>query len=73
MDIVVDAATADGGQRPMIGLPIHFGGRNAPAVTAAPRLGEHTTQVLREFGFSAAEVGELLERQCVLQGGSRAQ
>lgn len=73
MDIVVDAATADGGQRPMIGLPIHFGGRNAPAVTAAPRLGEHTTQVLREFGFTSAEVGELLERQCVLQGAGRAQ
>jgi crotonobetainyl-CoA:carnitine CoA-transferase CaiB-like acyl-CoA transferase len=67
MDIVVDADTADGGRRPMIGLPLHFSGRNAPATTAAPRLGEHTRQVLEELGFSSSEVDELLERQCVLQ------
>ncbi len=67
MDIVIDADTADGGRRPMIGLPLHFGGRNAPATTAAPRLGEHTRQVLAEFGFSGVEVGELLRQQCVQQ------
>lgn len=67
MDMVVDAQTADGGQRPMIGLPLHFSGRNAPAVTAAPRLGEHTAQVLAESGFTRDEIGELIARQCVLQ------
>jgi crotonobetainyl-CoA:carnitine CoA-transferase CaiB-like acyl-CoA transferase len=67
MDIVVDADTADGGRRPMIGLPLHFSGRNTPATTAAPRLGQHTRQVLEEFGFSSPEIGELLERQCVQQ------
>lgn len=67
MDIVVDAQTADGGQRPMIGLPLHFDGRNAPALTAAPRLGQHTSEVLQEYGFALAEVGKLLEQQCVLQ------
>ncbi len=73
MDIVVDAETADGGHRPMIGLPLHFNGRNAPATTAAPRLGQHTSQVLQEFGFSGAEIGELLARRCVLQSGHGAQ
>lgn len=67
MDIVVDADTAEGGRRPMIGLPLHFDGRNNPATTAAPRLGQHTSVVLQEFGFSAAEVGELLERGCIQQ------
>lgn len=67
MDIVVDAKTADGGQRPMIGLPLHFSGRNAPALTAAPRLGEHTAKVLAEFGFADDEIDELITRQCVLQ------
>lgn len=67
MDIVVDADTADGGRRPMIGLPLHFGGQNQAATTAAPRLGQHTSEVLDEFGFSAAEIGALLERGCIQQ------
>ena len=72
MDMVVDAQTADGGRRPMIGLPIHFGGRNAVATTAAPRLGEHTGTVLEEFGFSPTEIGELVAQRCVLQSGAIA-
>jgi crotonobetainyl-CoA:carnitine CoA-transferase CaiB-like acyl-CoA transferase len=67
MDMVVDADTADGGRRPMIGLPLHFSGRNAPATTAAPRLGEHTRAVLAEFGFATAEIDALLEQHAVLQ------
>jgi crotonobetainyl-CoA:carnitine CoA-transferase CaiB-like acyl-CoA transferase len=73
MEMVVDAQTADGGQRPMIGLPLHFSGRNAPATSAAPRLGEHTGGVLEEFGFSPAEIRALLEQRCVLQFGAAAQ
>ena len=73
MDMVVDAQTADGGQRPMIGLPLHFSGRNAPATAAAPRLGEHTGTVLEEFGFSAAEIRTLLDQRCVLQSGPAGQ
>ncbi len=67
MDIVVDAETADGGRRPMIGLPLHFGGHNQPATTAAPRLGQHTGEVLGEFGFSTAEIDALLEGGCIQQ------
>jgi crotonobetainyl-CoA:carnitine CoA-transferase CaiB-like acyl-CoA transferase len=67
MDIVVDADTAEGGRRPMIGLPLHFGGQNQPATTAAPRLGQHTGEVLGEFGFSTGEIDALLERGCIQQ------
>ncbi|TFZ05020.1 CaiB/BaiF CoA transferase family protein [Ramlibacter rhizophilus] len=67
VDMVVDAQTADGGLRPMIGLPIHFSGRNEPASTAAPRLGEHTSQVLAQAGFSDDEISELITGQYVLQ------
>ena len=73
MDIVVDVDTADGGRRPMIGLPLHFGGQNQPATAAAPRLGQHTSEVLDEFGFSAAEIGELLEHACIQQLHGKAQ
>jgi crotonobetainyl-CoA:carnitine CoA-transferase CaiB-like acyl-CoA transferase len=67
MDMVIDARTADGGERPMIGLPMHFGGRNEPATSAAPRLGEHTAQVLGEFGFSTTEIDGLIARRSVMQ------
>jgi crotonobetainyl-CoA:carnitine CoA-transferase CaiB-like acyl-CoA transferase len=73
MDIVVDADTADGGRRPMIGLPLHFGGQNQAATSAAPRLGQHTHEVLGEFGFSRAEIGALLESGCIQQIDGKAQ
>jgi crotonobetainyl-CoA:carnitine CoA-transferase CaiB-like acyl-CoA transferase len=72
MDMVVDAQTAEGGQRPMIGLPLHFSGRNAPATAAAPRLGEHTAQVLAEFGFSREEISGLMAGRSVLQAAPAA-
>jgi crotonobetainyl-CoA:carnitine CoA-transferase CaiB-like acyl-CoA transferase len=31
-------------------------------------VGEHTTVVLREFGFSDGEIGALLERNVIAQG-----
>lgn len=67
MDMVVDADTASGGRRPMIGLPLHFGGQNAPATSAAPRLGQHTGEVLAEFGFTPAEIDRLLGDECIQQ------
>jgi crotonobetainyl-CoA:carnitine CoA-transferase CaiB-like acyl-CoA transferase len=59
--MVVDAATAAGGTRPMIGSPLHLGGQSRPAVTAAPHLGQHTVEVLAECGFGAGEIQALLD------------
>lgn len=67
MEMVVEAETADGGTRPMIGLPLHFNGSNAAAVSAAPHLGQHTRAVLQEFGFSHGEVARLLDAHAVQQ------
>lgn len=67
MDMVIDAETAAGGTRPMIGLPLHFNGSNAPAASAAPHLGQHTREVLEEFGFSPSEVEQLLDTRAVQQ------
>ena len=61
MDMVVDAATPDGGSMPMLGLPLHFDGGNRAAVTAAPRFGADTVAVLRASGFSEAEIERLVE------------
>ena len=43
--------------------PLESGSKRAHA----PRLGEHTTDVLAEHGFSRAEIDSLLERKVVLQ------
>jgi crotonobetainyl-CoA:carnitine CoA-transferase CaiB-like acyl-CoA transferase len=67
MDMVVDADTPDGGSSPMLGLPLHFDGGNRPAVTAAPRFGADTSQVLRDSGFSDAEIARLVEIGAVHQ------
>ncbi|RYY65339.1 MAG: CoA transferase, partial [Comamonadaceae bacterium] len=67
MDVVVDVDTAAGGTRPMIGFPVHFSGRNAPATAAAPRLGQHSVEVLREFGVAAGDIDRLIAAGCVRQ------
>lgn len=33
----------------------------------APRLGEHTVEVLQELGFTAAEIAEMQTRQVIRQ------
>lgn len=71
MDVLVRASTPDGGVRPMIGLPIHFSGRNSPALAAAPRLGQHTVEVLLEFGFSREEIDALCADGCIAQHRDR--
>jgi crotonobetainyl-CoA:carnitine CoA-transferase CaiB-like acyl-CoA transferase len=36
----------------------------------APRLGEHTSEILGEYGFSAGEIGDLLAQSVAIQAGS---
>lgn len=59
VSMVVDADHADGGKTRSLGLPIHFDGKAPYARSAAPRVGQQTHKVLREFGFSEAELAEL--------------
>jgi crotonobetainyl-CoA:carnitine CoA-transferase CaiB-like acyl-CoA transferase len=44
----------------MLALPITFGGTPASYRRAAPRLGEHTSEILNEFGFTAADIDGLM-------------
>lgn len=49
----------------MLALPINFYGTPASYDRAAPLLGEHTREMLIEFGFSADEVNTLLKADVV--------
>jgi crotonobetainyl-CoA:carnitine CoA-transferase CaiB-like acyl-CoA transferase len=49
----------------MVDLPIKIDGRRAAAQAAPPAVGEHTDEVLRDLGYSAADVAALREAGAV--------
>jgi crotonobetainyl-CoA:carnitine CoA-transferase CaiB-like acyl-CoA transferase len=63
---VVDFDHEDLGRVRMHGFPIAFGAGRAGPQSRAPRLGEHTAEVLREVGYDDAEISSL-----VATGGAR--
>ncbi len=68
--MVIDVPDGEGGMTRGIGTPITFDGRAEAVMAAAPRVGEHTSAVLAEFGFSEAEVASLLKAGIAQQDAS---
>lgn len=48
-----------------VGMPVKFSQAPASVERGAPRMGEHTEQVLYEYGFGEAEIAELLRSGAV--------
>ncbi len=59
MRLDLPATGARGGTVPAVRSPILIDGETFVTETAAPRLGEHTEQVLAGLGIAAAEIGAL--------------
>jgi crotonobetainyl-CoA:carnitine CoA-transferase CaiB-like acyl-CoA transferase len=57
--MVVDLAHAEAGGTRALGCPLHFSATPARIDLPAPRLGEHTREVLRECGYAEAEIDAL--------------
>ena len=53
-----------------IGIPVKLSATPGSIRRRAPALGEHTSEVLRESGFSQEEVTALLESGVVIEGGT---
>jgi crotonobetainyl-CoA:carnitine CoA-transferase CaiB-like acyl-CoA transferase len=53
------------GKVEMLALPVNFRGTPARYERAAPRLGEHSAEILREFGFSQDEIDKLMRGRAV--------
>ena len=49
----------------MVGQPVSLGRTPSRLVAAPPERGQHTQEVLREFGFSDAEIAGLREHKVI--------
>ena len=52
--------------------PVRFEDTPSGIKAAAPLLGEHSAEVLQDLGYSAADVGALLEQGIVISGSGKA-
>ena len=67
-DMVVDLTHPRAGETQAIGCPIKFSATPSHVGRPAPMLGQHTTEVLGEFGFGPDEIRELLAVGAAVQG-----
>ncbi|HUD34207.1 MAG TPA: CoA transferase, partial [Variovorax sp.] len=67
IDMVVEVEHPEGGTTRSLGCPIHFDGEAPFNRRRAPHVGEHTLEVLGEFGFEAAELAALEEAGVLAQ------
>ena len=65
--MLVDLEDPDLGTIHNIGIPVKLSATPGQIRTRAPMLGEHSTEVLLERGFSKAEVGKLVEAGVVVE------
>jgi formyl-CoA transferase len=65
---VVEVQQEKRGSYLTVGSPIKFSGFT-PTITGAPLLGEHTTEVLTELGYSGAQMAKLRRKKVVGSSG----
>jgi crotonobetainyl-CoA:carnitine CoA-transferase CaiB-like acyl-CoA transferase len=54
------------GEIPIVGMPISFSAMQPGVRRHAPMRGEHTDEVLAEYGYSASEIEDLRERKAIV-------
>jgi crotonobetainyl-CoA:carnitine CoA-transferase CaiB-like acyl-CoA transferase len=64
-EMIVETTHPTAGRVKAIGLPIKFSDMPGGVRRAAPLLGQHTREVLREYGFSDAEIDQMTAQGAV--------
>jgi len=64
-EMIVETTHPSAGKVKAIGLPIKFSDTPGGVRKAAPLLGQHTQEVLREHGFSDAEIDQMAEQGAI--------
>jgi crotonobetainyl-CoA:carnitine CoA-transferase CaiB-like acyl-CoA transferase len=64
-EMVVETTHPTAGKVKSIGLPIKFSETPGSVTRAAPVLGQHTREVLREHGFSDAEADQMAAQSAI--------
>ncbi|HXF46199.1 MAG TPA: CoA transferase [Burkholderiaceae bacterium] len=67
--MVVELEHPQAGHTQTLGCPVHFSETPTSIDRPAPRLGEHTREVLREAGYSAAEIEALASAGAIALAG----
>ena len=62
---VIEVEHPTAGRFEMLALPVNFHGSPVQYKRSAPRLGEHTIEILGEFGFSSDELEHLLAARII--------
>jgi crotonobetainyl-CoA:carnitine CoA-transferase CaiB-like acyl-CoA transferase len=64
--MIVETTHPVAGRMRGLGLPIHFSEGRTQSPVPAPLLGQHTSEVLREYGFSDERIHALKEEGAIL-------
>jgi crotonobetainyl-CoA:carnitine CoA-transferase CaiB-like acyl-CoA transferase len=70
--MVVDVVHPQAGATKVLGCPVHFSATPTCVTRAAPSLGEHSCEVLREYGYTGAEIDVLICDGVVVAPGDSA-
>jgi crotonobetainyl-CoA:carnitine CoA-transferase CaiB-like acyl-CoA transferase len=67
---MLDVAFQNGKRAKLPRLPIEMGEHDFALRRQAPRIGEHTGEILAELGLGEEEIGGLIKRKIVIAGGA---
>ena len=64
--MIIDVENKKAGKSKAIGMPIKFSNTNNEKFIGSPTLGEHTNQILEEFGFSKTDIDKFRKNKVII-------